>query len=1095
VKRRVKASCAGLAHSENAGLGRLGTICFAALGLIALLGIGAPSASAVDTCPNVVFRTGPSAKLPECRAYELVSPRYTGGVSPNFQAFAAGLWGMFATDTVTPAGDSVVYHTVGGGLGTFPATGYVDRYRARRTASGWVTEPISPGGEEMTSAGPGGISSDHEYSVFSADDPTAKLSPAFAGANVVDVLRTPNGYEPLGRGSLGDVIGGERAKANWISAGAAHVIFSTNTANGEDTPALEPAAPSGIETIYDRSPGGPTHVVSLLPGDVTPAGPSHFLAATKDGREVAFVVGQEGSGPIYARRNNAVTEEVFLAGGVVVGKELTCSGGPGGATLEYQWLRNGNPIGGATSSTYTTAAADEGTVVQCRVTASTAEGTSLITSDARLVEPYQQANPPDPSGNPNVNGGVSSAPVGTLLTCTSPGFGSASPTLAYQWLKDGNTIGGATSSTYTPVEADAGSSLQCRVTASNADGTAVVYSYNPVEIYREPAKATANPAISNLTSPGDTTPAVGDELSCSEGTWSGTPALAYQWLRNGETIGGATSSTYTTTAADEGKLVQCRVTATKGTLKTAAASQRFVVDPQPAGNPPIQTSPVSVGGTPAVGAFLFCSSGEWEPSQFEWEPNYDPTLSFSYQWLRNGEEIGGATSSSYSPTAADLETVVQCRVTATTSAGSAVAIDANEGAKVVTRAVPAASASLPPSEWTFNGIFAGRVFYSDAYTSVGSSERASNFGDLYMYDLDEEKTTRITSTGDAVFVNVSEDGSHVYFISRSKIDGKGTPGDPNLGVYSVADKSAKFIATVAEADVSNARAGFDQAASLNTWALAVAEPENFSGGRANSHTRSTPDGSVLAFESTAQLTSFDNTEENAADCGSAEIPGQPCDEVYRYAMAGEELTCVSCGPGLGPATGNARLQSINGGTGVVGPASSSSPVESLTVDGGSVFFESTEGLLPQDGNQTKDVYRWTEGSGLALISTGQDAGESALYGVTPNGSNVIFATRQRLLPEDENGSTARLYDARVDGGFPPPEETVTEVCTGDSCQGSASAAPAPPNVASSSLSGTGNVATKLRCGKHSRRVVRKGSERCLAHKRHRRAHHKRRAAR
>ncbi len=62
------------------------------------------------------------------------------------------------------------------------------------------------------------------------------------------------------------------------------------------------------------------------------------------------------------RLNNTTTEEVARNNGVQVGKQLTCTGGgSGGATLSYQWLRNGDPIGGATSATYTTAAADAGT--------------------------------------------------------------------------------------------------------------------------------------------------------------------------------------------------------------------------------------------------------------------------------------------------------------------------------------------------------------------------------------------------------------------------------------------------------------------------------------------------------------------------------------------------------------------------------------------------------------------------------------------------------------------------------------------------------------------------------------------------------------
>jgi hypothetical protein len=443
-----------------------------------------------------------------------------------------------------------------------------------------------------------------------------------------------------------------------------------------------------------------------------------------------------------------------------------------------------------------------------------------------------------------------------------------------------------------------------------------------------------------------------------------------------------------------------------------------------------------------------------------------------------------------------------------------------------------------------------------------------------MYDLNTEKTTTIANTGDAAIVNVSEDGSHVYFAAESAltgseqnqseeaafapakgtgtltsgstsvsgvttsegnfrarmgIRGEGIPAGttitavgagtltlskeatasgtvslaaslPNLYVWSAEDDSTKFIAGLSEVDVTkNGSSIYNQSPNLTTWWLGISVNTSRERGRAMDHSRTTADGKVFAFESTAQLTSFDNTEASAADCGVVErnqkpIAGERCDEVYRYDAESGELTCVSCGPGSGPATGNARLQSIFE---IQEMASVNSPVESLTSNGDMVFFESSEGLVPQDGNETNDVYRWKKGTGVALISTGQSTGESVLYGVTPSGSDVIFGTREKLLPQDENGSTTRLYDARVQGGFPPPEEAVTEPCSGDACQGAASAGPEPPNVASSSLNGGGNVPAKTKCAKHRRRIVRNGSERCVRqkHHKHRRTHHKRRTPR
>lgn len=70
------------------------------------------------------------------------------------------------------------------------------------------------------------------------------------------------------------------------------------------------------------------------------------------------------------------------------------------------------------------------------------------------------------------------------------------------------------------------------------------------------------------------TTTVGQTLSCTTGTWSGegTITYAYQWFDDGVAISGATSSTYTLQAAEEGGNITCRVTATDDNGSTAATS-------------------------------------------------------------------------------------------------------------------------------------------------------------------------------------------------------------------------------------------------------------------------------------------------------------------------------------------------------------------------------------------------------------------------------------------------------------------------------------------------------------------------------------------
>jgi hypothetical protein len=84
-------------------------------------------------------------------------------------------------------------------------------------------------------------------------------------------------------------------------------------------------------------------------------------------------------------------------------------------------------------------------------------------------------------------------------------------------------------------------------------------------------QATVAPTISG-------TPAVGQVLTCNQGSWSGNPSsFAFQWLRNGTPIQGATASTYTVTVADYGTDLSCVVTATAtGPGGSASGSQAAV---------------------------------------------------------------------------------------------------------------------------------------------------------------------------------------------------------------------------------------------------------------------------------------------------------------------------------------------------------------------------------------------------------------------------------------------------------------------------------------------------------------------------------------
>jgi hypothetical protein len=192
--------------------------------------------------------------------------------------------------------------------------------------------------------------------------------------------------------------------------------------------------------------------------------------------------------------------------------------------------------------------------------------------------------------------------------------------------------------------------------------------------------------VENAASPN---PSLGTELSCkgtpAEGVeWFGkepAPTFQYQWLRNGEPILGAGGSwpvapavpTHTVEAADAGKSLQCLVIATNdadgaGTTYApigAATVSRppVVVEPVPSPVPPSGILRPGISGSETVGSFLTCTApAGWSGTGITW----------SFQWLRNGESILGATTDTYTVQSADTEppSILQCEATAKDAAGN-----------------------------------------------------------------------------------------------------------------------------------------------------------------------------------------------------------------------------------------------------------------------------------------------------------------------------------------------------------------------------------------------------------------------------------------
>jgi hypothetical protein len=77
---------------------------------------------------------------------------------------------------------------------------------------------------------------------------------------------------------------------------------------------------------------------------------------------------------------------------------------------------------------------------------------------------------------------------------------------------------------------------------------------------------------------------------------------------------------------------------------------------------PIFRGTPAISGSAIIGQTLTCSTGN---------PIGRPAATVTYQWKRDGGNIGGATNSTYLVDAADYNTTITCEVTATNSEGAA----------------------------------------------------------------------------------------------------------------------------------------------------------------------------------------------------------------------------------------------------------------------------------------------------------------------------------------------------------------------------------------------------------------------------------------
>lgn len=329
---------------------------------------------------------------------------------------------------------------------------------------------------------------------------------------------------------------------------------------------------------------------------------------------------------------NGLTSPV-ISGTVQVGHTLSVSTpqvSPNAAVSGVQWYANGVAIPGATSSTFTPTQDQNGDVLTASVTASRQSFTPLTTFTAGTIP---VVSPPIVL---NAAGGITGQHLTRAAMAASPGtYSPSDANVAYQWLRNGVPIAGATKQTYYPGAGDLAQTLGVRVSITKAKYLNLVRTYND----RTPIRSTSS--VVSVARAGEnmvqftvhvnafgTTPTGRVVVTIAGSHYIGTLVNGFAGVTAKNVPAG--NLTYGVTYVGDSKSV---TSSGGGSVRVLPSSSNHTVIDKIG----TVSGPLVAGGTLTAPKVLYAP---WDSG-------------ITYQWRRDGAPIAGATGSSYRITHAD----------------------------------------------------------------------------------------------------------------------------------------------------------------------------------------------------------------------------------------------------------------------------------------------------------------------------------------------------------------------------------------------------------------------------------------------------------
>jgi hypothetical protein len=1033
-----------------------------------------------DPCPNDALRDGPSAKLPDCRAYEQATPVEKNGGD------AIGDINYVQAST---GGDAIVYYNAAGLPG---GTGSQDfpSYLSRRGAGGWSTQGILPPASFGAPVVLGGWTPDlSQVFVNVSEDGFLSDTGFFSRSSTDGSLATIYPYQPAGISpSTLAAASADGSKVFFQTHGQLDPAASPNTDNlyvwDRDTgtvslagvlpdsacatpPPCVPASGSfaGPYDWFRYAPGPPAGGVNYhFPGGITDryyVQDEHAVSA--DGSKVYFTTADTGQ--IYLRENptdpNASTVEVSAS-------EKTNGPGDGtdaagdrpaafiGASADGskafftspEKLTNDATTGPEVTETPAIARADiEGGGKDLQFLPVKADGVTVFAGHIYWADPEGHA-----IGRAKLNGEDSATELKPefITGAGTPHYVAVDSEHIY-WSNAGDGKDGNGTIARADIDGSPGSvKLDFITGASNPQGVAVDGSH----IY---------------------------------------------WANDG--ANGGNNCEAIPTPPTCGEIVHTTRAIGRANLDGTLPNQRFIEESQ---------SSLKGIAIDAANIFLARNAQPGGVEGFGSAARYD---------LSSGKSTGQV----YDPDQFDPAQAIP-HVRGLALDGGHVYLAA-QGSNAIGRNKSGFSSNTPEEEPEFIAD-AGHpkglaVDTEHIYWSANQDIIPNPGNDLYRYDTDAgagehlSDLTVDTNPGDPNgaevqgVLGISEDGSYVYLAANGDLDGAGpaVPGDCRhtnsrlsysgiCNLYLLHGGETTFIARLDASGRYHNDAVFGDAANWQptTHVLTVGNE-----GEEMATARVSPDGRTLLFRSQEKLTSYDNE-------------GVP--QFYRYRIGEPTLRCVSCNPTGTPPSFAPSQRSIQPFIASTDPFNTTAVLlRNLSASGNQVFFESAEKLVAADTNgdhgcprvgaeenlapSCQDVYEWEaagagscppsapSGGCLYLLSPGTGSTPSYFADASASGNDAFLFSRDPLVPQDQDG-IQDIYDASMGGGLASQHQAPSPSCEAEGCKPAASPPPVSHSAGSASFSGPANPQAP-RCPKGKRQVRAKGKARCVA-KHHRRRH-------